>query len=59
MSITIEGEENEESQSITLHIQSAADNWRSVYKSLLIPKELECLKPACLVNDLIIEAFLR
>ena len=59
VSITIEDEENEESQSIALRVQSAADNWRNVYRSLLIPKELECLKPGCLVNDLVTEAFLR
>ena len=59
VSITIEDEENEESQSIALRVQSAADSWRNVYRSLLIPKELECLKPGCLVNDLVIEAFLR
>ena len=57
--IIVEDEEKEESQSIAPRIQPAADNWRNVYRSLLIPKELQCLEPGCLVNDLVIEAFLR
>jgi hypothetical protein len=58
VSITIEDGENEE-ENLDSRVQATADNWRDVYRSLLIPVELECLNPGCLVNDLIIEAFLR
>ena len=57
--ITVDDEENEESQGIALRVQSSAENWRNVYRSLLIPKEFECLNPGRLVNDLVIESFLR
>ena len=58
VSITIEDGENEE-ENLDSRVQATADNWRDVYRSLLIPVELECLNPGCLINDLIIEAFLR
>ena len=57
--ITVDDEENEESQGIALRVQSSAENWRNVYRSLLIPKEFECLNPGRLVNDLVIESFFR
>ena len=59
--ITIKDEENEEllENNFHPHVQATADNWRGVYKNLLIPAELECLNPGRLVNDLVIEAFLR
>ena len=57
--ITVDDEENEESQGIALRVQSSAENWRNVYRSLLIPKEFEYLNPGRLVNDLVIESFLR
>ena len=60
VSITVDDEENEESQGIALRVQSSAENWRNVYRlSLLIPKEFECLNLGRLVNDLVIESFLR
>ena len=44
VSITVDDEENEESQGIALRVQSSAENWRNAYRSFLIPKEFECLK---------------
>ena len=57
--VTIDDGENEELQNFNTCAQATSDNWRNMYRNLLIPAELACLNPGCLVNDLIIEAFLQ
>ena len=57
--VTIEDGEQEEQQNFYSCLHATSDNWRNMYRNLLIPAELQCLNPGCLVSDLIIEAFLQ
>lgn len=58
--VTIENEENEQLQkNFNLSGQAISDNWKRMYRNLLTPAELDCLISGRLVNDLIIEAFLK
>ena len=55
MPILIEDDNEEEN----LFREATSDNWKDICRQILILEELNCLNPGCLINDLVIDAFLR